>query len=108
MPPASSAPRPSFHLGRVQVLDGKDPAALPLALGEAASDAALTSEQSQELESLQDRFIEEVGENQNPEDPAYRKRWFEARRRSDEEFKRLYGRQAFLARQLQELGTKQP
>jgi hypothetical protein len=53
-------------------------------------------------QALQQKFINAVGgPNQDPNDPAYYRRWLTAQELSDQQYRVVYGSQAFLIEQMQ-------
>ena len=77
-------------------------ATLPAAFVEPDPANPPTEEQAAAVDRLQKEFIEKVGgPNQNPNDPQYLARWRKAQPESDQQFKALFGVQAFLERERQ-------
>lgn len=59
---------------------------------------SFTAEELAAVKRLRNRFVEEIGgTNQNPKDPAYVKRWIEARHQIDEELQAQLGTDSYNA-----------
>jgi hypothetical protein len=70
------------------------PVSLPLVLQPVNPDALkLTETQIQTINDLRQTFLEEIGgTNQDPSDPAYRRRWQAAQREADDMLTGMFGR----------------
>jgi hypothetical protein len=66
------------------------------------SDQSLSDAQRQSLSRLRENFAKEVGAaNQDPADPRYLSLWQDAQWFADQQFRALFGAQAFASRQKQ-------
>ncbi len=64
----------------------------------------MNSQQLQQLDNLYQNFVDAVGGvNQDPSDPAYRRRWISAQQQSDEQYEAMFGIDAFNSMQFQEM-----
>jgi len=85
----------SPSLARMVLREGSQ-GTLPVALTELPEGVTFSAEQSARLSQMGEAFIAAVGgENQNPDDPAYKRRWQEAQWVSDQEFRAYFGSQLF-------------
>jgi len=62
--------------------------------------AGLTDEQSEIVDRLRQTFIQDVGSQADPSDPAYRERWLSAQRNSDDLLQGLLGGEFYMEYQL--------
>lgn len=65
-------------------------------MAEPPEDLAFTPEQTARFNKLAEEFVAAVGgNNQDPSDPAYKRRWQEAQWLSDQQFRAFFGTQVF-------------
>jgi hypothetical protein len=77
--------------------------AIPAAFQDASKDTKITASQKSQLDALQQKFVDQISTvSQDPSSPDYRKAWQTAQWQSDQEFRALFGYQAFLDRQYRE------
>lgn len=75
--------------------------AIPVAFQPLPQDAKLTEPQRQRLAAIQDEFVKNIGgSDQEPDSPDYRARWRLAQWTADQQYRALFGVQAFLQRQI--------
>jgi hypothetical protein len=73
------------------------PVELPIVLAPPDPDWQMTEEEEATYRRLQQQFVNAIGgENQNPADPDYLKRWRAAQTLSDAMFKQQFGGQAYM------------
>jgi hypothetical protein len=71
-------------------------------MAEPPEDLAFTPEQAARLNKLAEEFVAAVGgSNQDPSDPAYKRRWQEAQWLSDQQFRAFFGTRVFAEMQKQ-------
>ena len=74
----------------------------PAVIAEALPATVKTEEQAATWDKLRNDFVQAIGgENQDPADPAYRKRWAQAQSEADQRFRFQFGDTAFVQHQLQ-------
>ena len=99
--PASSsnqepAPAPPPRLVR------RDPIEYPLAFQAVDPERMpLNPTQSEILSNLRQQFQEDIGDQSDPDDPAYHQRWLDAQRKSDDQLRGMLGEKFFISYQLQ-------
>jgi hypothetical protein len=83
---AANSPRiPKLRAKSLAEREWERPTSMPLILQPVDSDAAnLTEVQKQTIGELRQQFQEEVGTNQDPNDPTYRQRWQTAQHKADD------------------------
>lgn len=73
---------------------------LPAVLADPPEDLALTDEQTARFKKVAEDFFANIGDiNQDPHDPAYKKRWQEAQWLADQEFQAYFGAELFMEMQ---------
>lgn len=83
-------------------LSGEDrPPLMPAVMAEAMPATVKTEEQAAVWQKLRNDFVQAIGgENQNPADPHYRKRWVRAESEADQRFRLLFGDNAYVQMQM--------
>ena len=75
---------------------------MPAVMAEAMPATVKTPEQAAEWEKLRDDFLKAVGgDNQDPADPHYRRRWAAAESEADRHFRLVFGEIAFMQLKMQ-------
>lgn len=75
--------------------------AIPVAFQPLASDGELTGPQREKLGAIRERFVRDIGgPDQEPTSPEYQQRWRFAQWTADQQFRAMFGVQAFLQRQV--------
>lgn len=75
---------------------------MPAVMAEAMPATVKTSQQAAEWEKLRDDFLKAVGgDNQDPADPHYRRRWAAAESEADRQFRLVFGEIAFMQLKMQ-------
>jgi hypothetical protein len=73
---------------------------LPLAF-QPVNPEALTPAVQNRLTQLQEQFVQAIGDNRNPTDPAFQNRWMNAQIEADMQYRALFGQMAFEEMQAQ-------
>jgi hypothetical protein len=70
--------------------------------------AGLTDVQSEVFDRLRQTFIQDVGSQADPSDPAYRERWLSAQQNSDDLLQGLFGGEFYMEYQLKASRQTEP
>jgi len=99
--PVVSAPTDLSVVDAPPIVAPAGDVAIPVAFQPTPEDARMSEVQRSQLDAIQQTFVQNIGgENQDPYSPDYRQLWKKAQRLSDEQFRALFGQQAFNERQI--------
>lgn len=87
---------------QTEPVDGKDQVLMPAVMADAMPATVKTEEQAASWAKLRDAFVNAVGVTKaDPASPQYRRHWVQAQSAADQEFRLMFGDNAYVQHQMQ-------